>query len=542
MLSTQRHLLHQEVARWYEKSFEDLGSHLPLLAHHWHKANVPQKAVEYLAKAGEQAMRGGSYLEAHEFFSQALELDPAPAEGKVELRRAHWTCQLGEACYCLGRASESTEHLHRALTLAGLPHPSTKGRWVFSLLKNIVAQLWLRITGNRGAKEGADDGGLNPMAIAANAYERLVEIAYFNDDRPSLVLGLLRWANFSERAGPAARHQLPGALSTMTLAFGSAPMHGLAERYKRLAEAAATKTSDPSAQSMLSLVVGVYAAGRARFDVAEAAFEDCRRRCEESGNTRRLEETLCALGPTYCWRGKLDEALACSEDLVKIATRQGDEQALGWGLLAQSLALQRIGDLDEAARCAEEAGSIFHKIQDTVQHLLVMGLLVRIHVRRDDLRAAGEAADLCSTLMEQTSAVRFALVESQSGLAEYHLARWEANPEVKDLRRAAYAACNQLKEMARIYDLGRPLALVLLARLRWLDGKLKAASRLGQQGIALAREYGMPYVEAMGHHLRGMSLPRGAERDKQLTRAVDLFEGIGARSDAERAREKLKQS
>src|SRR5215216_6455777 len=84
MLFSQRRQLHQAVAEWIEKSNEDnLESYYTLLAHHWAQAaEMPDaarndhaltKSLEYLEKAGEQAMQNYANQEAVQFFSQALE-------------------------------------------------------------------------------------------------------------------------------------------------------------------------------------------------------------------------------------------------------------------------------------------------------------------------------------------------------------------------------------------------------------------------------------------------------------------------------------
>ncbi len=54
---TQRRALHQQTAEWLRRSpgrnLEELS---PLLAHHWERAEVADKAMHYLERAGEQAL------------------------------------------------------------------------------------------------------------------------------------------------------------------------------------------------------------------------------------------------------------------------------------------------------------------------------------------------------------------------------------------------------------------------------------------------------------------------------------------------------
>ncbi|HXV98674.1 MAG TPA: hypothetical protein VEC93_09635, partial [Anaerolineae bacterium] len=75
MLFSQRRALHHAVAAWYEQTrADDLSPFYSLLAFHWQQANVIAKALDYLEKAGEQALRHYANEEAVEFFSAALSL------------------------------------------------------------------------------------------------------------------------------------------------------------------------------------------------------------------------------------------------------------------------------------------------------------------------------------------------------------------------------------------------------------------------------------------------------------------------------------
>jgi CheY-like chemotaxis protein len=76
MLFAQRRQLHRAVAEWYERTYaDDLGCCYPLLAHHWGRADEPDKAADYLEKAGEQARSNGDQQKALRFFNQALDIE-----------------------------------------------------------------------------------------------------------------------------------------------------------------------------------------------------------------------------------------------------------------------------------------------------------------------------------------------------------------------------------------------------------------------------------------------------------------------------------
>jgi predicted ATPase/class 3 adenylate cyclase len=74
MLFAQRRALHRTVAEWYERTFEDLSPFYPVLAHHWSRAEVTDRAVDYLEKAAAQAHNIGMPRESVAFGLEAARL------------------------------------------------------------------------------------------------------------------------------------------------------------------------------------------------------------------------------------------------------------------------------------------------------------------------------------------------------------------------------------------------------------------------------------------------------------------------------------
>ena len=99
MAFSQRRQLHQRVAEWYERAYRgELAPFFPILAHHWRMVAEDQqadpaivsKAIEYLHKAGEQAVHRSANIEAISHLSMALELlatlPEVPDRDRQELR------------------------------------------------------------------------------------------------------------------------------------------------------------------------------------------------------------------------------------------------------------------------------------------------------------------------------------------------------------------------------------------------------------------------------------------------------------------------
>ena len=80
MLFSQRRQLHRQMAERIERiNSEDISPHFSNLADHWQKADDTSKAIDYLEKAGQEALKNGDYEEAERYFKECLELDATAA-------------------------------------------------------------------------------------------------------------------------------------------------------------------------------------------------------------------------------------------------------------------------------------------------------------------------------------------------------------------------------------------------------------------------------------------------------------------------------
>jgi class 3 adenylate cyclase/tetratricopeptide (TPR) repeat protein len=170
MLFAQRRQLHRAVAEWYEHTFgvdepgiqsqepesvvhgrlsaaeserqrttsygprttdhgrqSALAPFYALLAHHWSKAGVAARAVDYLEKAGRNALAISAAREARAAFEQALDLLAAPAAGVAQAsagvpdaqrRRMTLARLLGEVLHHLGDFTAARAALEQSLELA----------------------------------------------------------------------------------------------------------------------------------------------------------------------------------------------------------------------------------------------------------------------------------------------------------------------------------------------------------------------------------------------------------------------------------------
>jgi ABC-type oligopeptide transport system substrate-binding subunit/class 3 adenylate cyclase len=81
LLKKERRAYHRQVAEALERLFpERLEELVALLAHHWERAEEPDKAVGYLSRAGDQARLAYAHREAADYYQRALALLKAVEE------------------------------------------------------------------------------------------------------------------------------------------------------------------------------------------------------------------------------------------------------------------------------------------------------------------------------------------------------------------------------------------------------------------------------------------------------------------------------
>jgi class 3 adenylate cyclase/tetratricopeptide (TPR) repeat protein len=91
MLGDRRKQLHGRVAETIESVYRDfLDDQIASLAHHYRAADDYPKAIEYLAKAGQQAIQRAAHSDAITFFREALRLAELVPEGTEGERATVW--------------------------------------------------------------------------------------------------------------------------------------------------------------------------------------------------------------------------------------------------------------------------------------------------------------------------------------------------------------------------------------------------------------------------------------------------------------------
>jgi len=145
LLIERRKQLHERAGEALESIFaEQLDDHLDELAHHYSRSDNTEKAVEYLGRAGQQALQRSAYADAAASLTAALNLLERLPDGPARIRRELFLqLALGPALnVATGSAVPEVEHAYaRARELCELlgdpPElfPALLGLWLTYLLR-----------------------------------------------------------------------------------------------------------------------------------------------------------------------------------------------------------------------------------------------------------------------------------------------------------------------------------------------------------------------------------------------------------------------
>ncbi len=210
MAPAQSRQLHRLVAEWYERAYaDDLSPFFAFLAHHWQKADIPARAVDYLELAGFAALRTFANEEAIQFLAEARDLDASAGLNSEPTRRARWLLALGEAYVHLSRYREGRETLEQGLQLLKRSPPQARGTKTLSLVVQIARQVGHRV-GLYSVRRLNDEQRAELVAVC-RAYERLAEAAYYDGDTALALYSSIRILNEAEasKSSPRSRAACP---------------------------------------------------------------------------------------------------------------------------------------------------------------------------------------------------------------------------------------------------------------------------------------------------------------------------------------------
>jgi class 3 adenylate cyclase/tetratricopeptide (TPR) repeat protein len=541
--------LHRAIAQWHEKQFaDDLTPIYSLLAHHWNHGQDTAKAIEYSARAGEQALSRFANQEAVRFLQQALELDAkqvSSASAKQapvsDLRRAQWRLGLGKALVNLSNYGEARTNLEQGLKALGQPVPGSvlgaAGIVGSQLARQVLHRGWpARYVGLRSLQRQI-------LLQEASAYEGLTESYYLENLPLHTVAAGVKSLNLAELAGPSP--ELARGYASFGALLGFVPLHGLAESYSQRAMQTAEAADNVAALAWVSMIRGIYESGIGKWDSASALFDNVVRINTRLGDERHAGDGIQLLASVAYFRGNFGESLRLVEGLYGSALRRNDRRVQAEALRWKGHSLLALGKLQELQTCADElqklrsagtSGDVFNQTD-------VYALLAALHTRRGERQKALDAIEEATRRAVKVPNSSSEMILERATIAETHLRLWEMqlaeskssgagpaeNTEILRCRRGAHKACKALGSLSRIFPIGRAFTWLWSGLCSYLEGNSAKANAAWAKSLAAAKELQMSYAEGLaeyeiGRHLR----EHDSHRKAHLERASDIFRRVGA--------------
>jgi class 3 adenylate cyclase/tetratricopeptide (TPR) repeat protein len=512
ILLKKRRELHAKVGKALEDVFADrLDEMAGLLAYHYARAELWERAHEYLIKAGNQSDKLAADTEALQHFRNAIRaFERAFGAREDPLDQAIIQRKIGEALYRRGQNEEAARQFRLALGLLGDRDPRSELGVKMEILQQISIQLLHRLLPARLWERR--------IGTATIADEERVRIyimqwwLYFFENPLRTLLYSLKTINESEKRGV-----LSGTIhSSATLGFIcdviGASVVGL--HYHRRAYRLAMDTNNPSLIGHAVLGLGWYSAYVGKWDAATGYFARGEVLFREVGDLRQWGSVIWGTVLLLLYQGKLTDALERARELRRSSEMSSDAVNLRWSRLAEGMALLRLDRLAEAGVALETArhdGQLASDWQIWVRATAELAH-VRLHQARID-EAMLLASDAMSTVRKQ-SLKGHHVTTVYNAMAEAALAATERKSGArmkKELRREAGRWCLQALRGGKVFRGSLPHALRLRGTQLWLTGNPSGAITWWRRSLTLSQHLGAAYDTSLTYMEIGRRLGSPAD-------------------------------
>jgi tetratricopeptide (TPR) repeat protein/transcriptional regulator with XRE-family HTH domain len=518
--AARRTMLHRGVAEMLEAGPDEPP--LELLAYHYARSGVQDKAVLYLERAGDHALAQRAHAAAEGYYQDVVtRLDGlGRAQDAAGARE-----KLGQVLFTMGRYDAALEELERAAaTYRAIGKLERLGR----IMAHIGRVHAARITGEEGVRR------LQPLVESLEASGAAHGLAMLCTALAHLFYSTSRFSEqlaAAERAVDLARavgddHVLAEAEGWSGRAFfqmgRDAEARQVLQEACQVAEAAGDLVS---LRRALLTLVEVYRDG-GELDMARLYVERALEVAQRQGDPAQIAFLTSHRGTIAIFTGHWDEARMDCERALAVSQQLGTSWVAPYAPLALGHLCMAEGQWEAASRYLEEAA----KIRSRYLHAR----------RRAQWLLAGR--DL---LDGQPAAARARLIPllDRPGLQEQPVTlllpmlAW-AHLELGDVAVAAEMVKQAIaRAEAQHHRLALVDALWVQAMVATRQGCWAEAARALAEGLALAQRMPYPYAEARLLHIYGLlhagkgKLEPARER---LEAALAIFRRLGARKDVER--------
>ena len=516
-----------------------------MLAYHWERAEVADKALPYLAMAGQRALSRSANREAADLFRRAIAMSGAvPADDARRTLVARWERWLSEALIHQGHNAPALRHIEKSLRLLGQPMPAASFR---SYAELFVDFLWRAVRPPRriGDRAGRVDKR-DRLLESARGHEAFVLCQYLGAAHETKrggrdfrsALAVMRGANAAERAGPSG--ELSRAYSLLANVLALLGLRTRATAYSAHAQAIAERVGDRHALfraltvgQLPAFVVGRWQEVERSLTRALAIGAELR-----VTNDCLVYETLLAYNDMN--RGLLGGAEARLQVVRTRATQGGYVVPELWTLVALGEVAYRRGEFGDAIAFAEDSLALASKVGTVDQNsrFQAHGLLALAWLRTAGLERAERHVDEAMAAADAGARLSYTGQSGFAGVFEVLLALSQGG-NVDAARRL-----RRWLRVLRLVAVARPIfePWAFMARGRWQhqQGRHQRAIRLLGRAVASADRMELAFESGLARLELGRLLPAEASRrHAMLVEAATRFEAIEAAGHLHDARAEL---
>jgi hypothetical protein len=362
---------------------------------------------------------------------------------------------------------------------------------------------------------GRGNAALEEIRIeAGRVYERVHRTAYFTGRAAHIFVGTLTSLNLWQTGRPGP--ELVTAYANTAQLCGVLPAHGWARAYLGAANRALGVAPDPTSESAVRLVEGVYFMGVGECEKASRQIEIGITISELIGYHRRREECLAVRAAIDIVTGRWSNVPQWTRPLEISARARGDKQMLCWCLNQRLECCILQSEYSEAEPLIQELTELLPHLNDP-DRFWSLGVSAYALLRLGMWQAAEAQARAASQLLPRIPPVFGYCIGAYDRLSETWL-RLINQRQQQGLRveasfsRAWKQATRALSRSARTFPIARPLALLQEGTALLRRGRRKRAIQSWRRGLALAIDMQLVYHEARLSQALAKALDADSER------------------------------
>jgi class 3 adenylate cyclase/tetratricopeptide (TPR) repeat protein len=451
LLAKRRKDLHGAIGRAVEDLYADrLDEHAPILAYHYARSELQEKAIEYALRAGNQSARLYANAEATTYYEQALAmaraLPPSAEAQRCEVDAALKLAAVGMTRQHIERDQQNVE---RARALA--EQLQDEGRLAEALywlgrLQYVLGDPAKAIEYAGRSLEIADR--LRDESLAAPPVN-LMARGYWRSDPPKARRMIERSVEQMSRLGHKGEEAT--ALGFAAMLFAAAGEFDRALAYADRGLALAQEVQNPLAEAAAYMYRGTLHDQRGEDARAIADYACARRVAEGAGDHFRVYIVKFWESRAHTRAGDASRGRSLAEEGFALAERIGTRFVLAHGKVSLAESLLALGELDEACRVSRESILLSRESGDgfgaALAHRTLAESLLRLHPF--DSQWQGEILEAIRMLQD---------AEARPELARSHLSYarlLKASAQPQQARAHLAQAIDMFRRMGMTWDLGR---------------------------------------------------------------------------------------